>query len=375
MFKLTQALKSFALPFLVATSVYTTSSERANDRAQCVVNAAPILNFTSSQWIWTTELTRPNGIAPVGSRAFRRTFLSPQGKTPSFLTIGFASANAATLWVNGNPIVTQAGWLTAGRYCVNLEICNCGLLIAFNATNSISSAGLLVDAQVTYTDGSTSSIVSDSSWRTTTGGILSGFQQSTLNDSAWEAAETQGRNGVAPWGRVQRAGADPQSLGVSWWIWTNEQSPGLYPPSARAFRYTITLPVGHTSGTATVMIVVDNQYSLYINGRFIGTGQNYRTAQKFVAAVQGPKVVFAVYGQNTNVVPNPAGLLVSIQVISESQDTLSFCTNCNSTTYVISDKSWKAFSGLVPSGFEQPGFDDSAWPCKRAVYRHSICTY
>ncbi|KAF5381885.1 hypothetical protein D9757_007551 [Collybiopsis confluens] len=364
MFKLTQALK-FALPFLVATSVYATGSvldiqERADNTAQCVVKATPTLSFTSSQWIWTSELTSPGGNVPIGSRAFRKTFLSPQGKTPSFLTIGFAADEEATMWVNGNAIVTRAGWLTAGSYCVSLENCDCGFLIAFNDTNIIGPAGLLVDAVVTYTDGSTSPIVSDSSWRTTTGGVPDGFQLSTFDDSAWETAETQGGNGVAPWGHVQRAGADPQSLATSQWIWTNEPSPGLYPPGARAFRYTMTLPAGHTSGTATVMIVVDNQYSLYINGRFIGTGTNFLIAQKYVAAVQGPELVFAVYAQNTATVPNPAGLLASIQVTS--QDNLSYCSYCNSTTYVVTYNSWKAFPGPVPSGFELPGFDDSAWP-------------
>ncbi|KAF5381909.1 hypothetical protein D9757_007552 [Collybiopsis confluens] len=365
MFKLTQALK-YTLPFLVATSVYATSNaldiqERASDGAQCIVQATPTLSFTSSQWIWTTELASPNGNAPVGSRAFRKTFLSPQGKTPSFLTIGFAADNAATLWVNGNSIVTQSAWFNPGSYCVSLENCDCGFLIAFNATNTGGPAGLLVDAVVTYTDGSTSPIVSDSSWRTTTGGIPNGFQQSNFDDSAWETAETEGGNGVAPWGHVQPAGGNnPQSLATSQWIWTNEPSPGLYPPGARAFRYTMTLPAGHTSGTATVMIDVDNQYSLYINGVFVGTGTNFLTAQKYVAAVQGPQLVFAVYAQNTATVPNPAGLLASIQVTS--QDNLSYCSNCNSTTSFVTDNSWKAFPGPVPSGFEQPGFDDSAWP-------------
>ncbi|KAF5381884.1 hypothetical protein D9757_007550 [Collybiopsis confluens] len=364
MFKLTQALK-FALPFLAVTSVYAASSAleiqaRANDSAQCVVQATPILSFTSSQWIWTSELTSPDGSAPIGSRAFRKTFLSPQGKTPSFLTIGFASDDEATLWVNGNAIVTQVGWENPGSYCVSLENCDCGFLIAFNATNTGGQAGLLVDAVVTYTDGSTSPIVSDSSWRTTTGGIPNGFQQSTFDDSAWETAETEGGNGVAPWGHVQPAGAAPQSLATSQWIWTNEPSPGSYPIGARALRYTMTLPPGHTSGTATVMIVVDDQYSLYINGRFIGTGTNYITPQKYVAAFQGPKVVLAVYGENVGAASNPAGLLASIQVTS--QDNLSYCSNCNSVTYAITDNSWKAFPGPVPSGFEQPGFDDSAWP-------------
>ncbi|KIK55378.1 hypothetical protein GYMLUDRAFT_205669 [Collybiopsis luxurians FD-317 M1] len=370
MFKLEQAL-TFALALLAATGTCVGTAgttleaqKRTNGSDQCSSSASPALNFASSQWIWTTELTSPGGDAPVGSRAFRKAFLLPEGKTPASLTIAYAVDDIGTLWVNGNEIVTEgpSGWLTAGSYCVDLQDCGCGVLISFNVTNIGTDAGLLVDALLTYTDGTTSPIVSDGSWRTSIGGVPNGFQSLSFDDSTWELVETEGQNGVAPWGNVQRAGVDPQSLVRSQWIWTNEAGPGQpFPTGARAFRYTLELPAGQTSGTATVMIVVDAEYSLYINGGFIGSGTVFTVAQKYVVPnVQGPEIVFAVYAVNTGGTPNPAGLLASIQVVS--QDDNSYCGECDSTSYVVSASGWKVFPGPVPSGFEQPGFDDSAWP-------------
>ncbi|KAF5367298.1 hypothetical protein D9757_010084 [Collybiopsis confluens] len=107
------------------------------------------------------------------------------------------------------------------------------------------------------------------------------------------------------------------------------------------------------------MITADDSYSIYINGRFIGSGTSgFSTAQRFVANVQGPAVTFAVYAVNGNDQPNPAGLLASIQVTSQDEIT---CNDCNSTSFVVSSYAWKTFPGPVPDGFEQPTFDDSAW--------------
>ncbi|KIK60027.1 hypothetical protein GYMLUDRAFT_226349 [Collybiopsis luxurians FD-317 M1] len=341
----------------------TTSSSPDNQKepAKC---PAPTLNFNSSQWIWTTELVNPpNGSAPAGSRAFRKTFSPPLGKTPAFLTIAFTADNAATLWVNGEEIVSEFAWFTAGRYCVDLTNCGCAILIAIKATNFEGPAGVLVDAVVSYTDGSTSSIVSDGSWRTMVGSVPDNFQSLSLDDSSWPLVQTEGKIPVAPWGTVQLAGTDPQSLATAQWIWTTESAPGgNYPPGARAFRYTMTLPAGHTSGTATVMIAADNEYTLFINGAFIGSGNDFRNAQKYVERVRGPKIVFAVYAVNADSGPNPAGLLASIQVTSSSDRRDTHCGECYSTSYAVTVNDWKAFPGVVPWGFERPGFDDSTWP-------------
>ncbi|KAH7869771.1 uncharacterized protein C8R40DRAFT_1073741 [Lentinula edodes] len=371
MFKFTQLAK-FVLALFLATGTIASalqSQRRSNDTTQCLntpasdglaKRAAPALSFDASQWIWTPELS--GGNAPVGSRGLRKTFVPPQGKTPAFLTIAYAVDDSAILYVNGQEISTKVGWQIADTSCINLADCGCAVIIAVNATNMPSTpnpAGLLITGIVTYTDGSTSPIVSDTTWRTSEGGLPSGFQDLSFDDSTWAPAVTEGGNGVAPWGTVALAGIDPISFDTAQWIWTNEASIGLYPPGARAFRYTSILPGGQSSGSATIIIDTDNEYSLYVNGVFVGTGTDFTTAQKYtVENVQGPQVVFAVYAENTNTVPNPAGLLAAIQL--NSQD--GYCADCVSTSSIVTSVAWKAFPGAVPSGFEQQGFDDSSWP-------------
>ncbi|KIK56121.1 hypothetical protein GYMLUDRAFT_230410, partial [Collybiopsis luxurians FD-317 M1] len=218
MFKLKQALR-FALALVVATStcVAATDQKRSNATAQCLNSrgdlvqrappAPPTLSFGSSQWIWTSELTGSGAAAPVGSRAFRKTFVLPEGKTPAFFTIAYAVDDEASLWVNGEQVTDQVGWTNVESHCVSLESCGCALLIALNATNIGGPAGLLVDAVVTYTDGTTSTIVSDGSWRASTTGVPDGFQDLSFDDSTWPLVKTQGGNGIPPWGTIQISGA------------------------------------------------------------------------------------------------------------------------------------------------------------------------
>ncbi|KAJ3769740.1 hypothetical protein FB446DRAFT_810715, partial [Lentinula raphanica] len=103
---------------------------------------------------------------------FRKTFVPPQGKTPAFLTLAYAVDNVYTFFINGQEIATESVWYTAGS---------------------------IFDGIVTYTDDSTSPIVSDTTWRTSTSGLPSGFQDLTFDDSTWSPAVTEGGNGGAPW--------------------------------------------------------------------------------------------------------------------------------------------------------------------------------
>ncbi|KIK57481.1 hypothetical protein GYMLUDRAFT_750854 [Collybiopsis luxurians FD-317 M1] len=156
-------------------------------------HATSSLSFGSAQWIWTSELS--DGNAPIGSRGFRKTFVYPEGKTPDTLEISFAADDRASLWVNGDHIIDQVGWTNPAVHGVSLQSRElCALLIAFNATNNGGPAGLLVDAQVTYTDGSTSPIVSDGSWRASVDGAPDGFQYFSFDDSTWDLVKTQSRS-------------------------------------------------------------------------------------------------------------------------------------------------------------------------------------
>ncbi|KAJ7184329.1 lectin [Mycena filopes] len=299
------------------------------------VASTAALDFGASKWIWTNEVSAGN--APVGSRAFRKDFVAPQGKTPVQADIILTVDNSLTLYVNGAEVGTGGDFTKAERFCVPLQPCL--NVFAVTGTNAAGPAGLLAAIQITYSDGSTSTIVSDTTWRYSTT-VPSGYEQLSFDDNSWAPAIVEGAYGVAPW--------------AAKWIWTNEVVNGNAPAGSRAFRRTYTPASGQTATSATIIITADNEYTLYVNGVLIGSGTDFHTAQTYnVNLSPASEVVIAVYATNTLTVNNPAGLLAAVQINTDE------CT-CSSVLFVT-DGGWKASTG-TPIGFQLPGYDDSSWP-------------
>ncbi|KAK7461450.1 hypothetical protein VKT23_008628 [Stygiomarasmius scandens] len=168
------------------------------------------LNFANSQWIWTNEVPANSSTpvtAPVGTRAFRKTFSPPQGKIPFNFFIAVATDNNGTLFVNGKQITVSPDWLHPQTFCVSNFNPTINV-IALNVTNqpgntgpNANPAGLLVAARVLYLDGTTTDIVSDASWRFSLT-VPPGFESLTFDDSSWPTATTEGKVPISPWGNV-----------------------------------------------------------------------------------------------------------------------------------------------------------------------------
>ncbi|KAJ7243386.1 hypothetical protein B0H12DRAFT_1236424 [Mycena haematopus] len=319
-----------------------------------LVPGVAALDFGASQWIWTDEIS--GGNAPIGSRAFRKDFAPPLGKTPVQANIIITVDNGLTLYVNGDQIGTGSDFRYAEAFCVALQPCL--NVFAVTGVNTGGPAGLLAAIQITYSDGSTSTIVSDTTWRASTT-VPTGYEQLSFDDNSWTPAITQGAYGIAPWGQISipSTSAPPPVLSLTNanWIWTNEVVNGNAPPGSRAFRRIYTPPAGQTATAATIIIVADNAYTLYVNGVPIGTGTDFHVAQKYtVNLASAPNVLFAVQATNADIVNNPAGLLAAIEI------TTAEC-NCTSGALIVTDGSWKSSTG-TPIGFELPGFNDSSWP-------------
>ncbi|KAJ6620268.1 hypothetical protein B0H10DRAFT_2432905 [Mycena sp. CBHHK59/15] len=299
------------------------SASLQSSAQSAIAPRAAALDFSGSTWIWTNEVN--GGNAPVGARAFRKNFVAPYGKTPVSADILITVDNSLTLYVNG------------------LEPClNVFAVTAVNGATAPNLAGLLAAIQITYSDGTTSKIVSDTTWRAS---------------PCWMPATAEGAYGVGPWGQIAIP-SDPPTLSLTNanWIWTNEVVNGKAPPGSHAFRRTYTPPAGLTATSATIIMVADNEYSLYVNGVLVGSGTDFHVAQRYtVNLAPAPNVVFAVYATNTATVNNPAGLLAAIEINSAAD------CNCTAGAFLITDGSWKYNTG-TPAGFQLPGYDDSAWP-------------
>jgi hypothetical protein len=117
------------------------------------------------------------------------------------------------------------------------------------------------------------------------------------------------------------------------------------------FRKDFTAEPGKTPVSANIIIAGDNTYTLYVNGKLIGQGNNWQIAQGYcVELISGCTNVFAVAVQNQPDIPTPAAFIAAINV------TYSDYTS----SMIVSDATWRANNETA--GFEKVGFEDSTWP-------------
>jgi hypothetical protein len=249
-----------------------------------------------------------------------------------------------TLYINGNQLGNNTDiWTFAERFCVALQPCL--NVFAVTAVNTGGAAGLLASIQITYSDGTISTIVSDTTWRYSIT-VPSGYEQLSFDASSWAPAISEGVYGVSPWAGGVAIPSTPTvlSLANAGWIWTNEVVNTLAPAGPRAFRRKYTPPAGQTATSATIIITADNEYDLYVNGVLVGSGNNWEVAQTYtVNLAPATSVVFAVYAVNLDLA---AGVLASIQVNSASSE-----CNCTSSAFLMTDTNWKSNLGTYLVSF------------------------
>jgi hypothetical protein len=286
------------------------------------------------------------------------------GKSPVAAEIIISAVETMNLYVNGDYIGSGSTPRRSGfaqRFCVDLlPSLNVFAVNASTAPANLIHGALVATILVTYSDGTADTLVTDSSWLLAHGSPA-GFEQPSFNDTTWAAATVVG-TGSAPFGEVIIP-ADPPvpTLDLAQWVWTNVvPAGGNLPGGSRVFRKTFTPAPGQIPRSANILITADNAYTLYVNGVSIGSGSNWPVAQHYVVnfATAPSKIVLAVLATNFDVGPNPAGVLLEMEVNMQP----SGPTNCIAGSIVSSDGGWKSTMGDIPALFEQPGFDDSTWP-------------
>ncbi|KAJ7771722.1 bacterial alpha-L-rhamnosidase-domain-containing protein [Mycena metata] len=315
-----------------------------------VVPAALLTAFTTASWIWAPEpgQTAPN--APPGDVALRLTYTPPAGKVPSTATIVLTADDRFTLYANGvlvgsSPNTTDI-WKAAQIFRnVDLSSSKASTLFAIRATNlpdvgtgGAGPAAVLFSAQITFSDGSTAVVSSSGAagWKATTN-IPANFQLPTTSDASWSAP------------------ACPRDLRLV------VANPVPSVPGPLAFRRTFTLAAGKTAVSAVAVLTADDFFSFWVQGALIGSAPDdaneWQTAQQFnfpLNSTNSTTITFAVLATNVPDVTtggeSPAGFLAAINVLysDESSDT------------VLSDKAWKVFAGTLPTGWQDPGFNDAA---------------
>ncbi|KAK0222252.1 lectin [Armillaria fumosa] len=318
-------LSAVALPTseISANATSSISSEGLLPRLLDARAVAPVLDFSQSSYIWMREQNGTDHTAPLGARPFRMEIPSSSTKCPVCATIIIACDDQCPIFVNGVQIGTGRGpgqravVYTAGLFLHSKNV------FAISVSNTVGSAGLIATILVDYTDGTTETIVTDSSWK-------------TLKASPW------GTPRLPPAINMTTAG----------WLQTNEGDlSGSAPRGHRPFRKAFTSPYGKAAVCGKVVLSVEDSYTLYVNGKTIGTGSSWRAMQAYSIPQLDPDVnVVAVNGANVRA--NSRVYLAAGVLIAYNDGT--------SETY-YTDASWKTLNALPPAGFEQPDADDSEW--------------
>lgn len=148
------------------------------------------------------------------------------------------------------------------------------------------------------------------------------------------------------------------------WIWFPDtgNSARNAPVGKRWFRRVVKIPEGRQIKQATVTMCADNEFTLFINGRKVGSGTSWQTPVKMdlTSGVKPGPMVLAVEAVNTEFTgpSNAAGLLGRVQV--------EFVTGPPMIQFT--DGSWKTSDKEI-TGWQAPGFSDDAWKQVRVLGR------
>ena len=158
------------------------------------------------------------------------------------------------------------------------------------------------------------------------------------------------------------------SLEGASWIWFPEGDPTKDAPAAkRYFRKTFVLPAAQAVASAAISASADDAFTAQLNGRTVGASSDWNSARQF-GQLQGllkPGTnVLTIVAENKPAggAPNPAGLIACLEIRFGSGEN----GQKRELLKIVTDGTWRSATNEVP-GWEQPGFEDSAWPAAMTV--------
>lgn len=407
------------LPFAVnAGTSYAVKTVVAGSSVTTWINGKQVASFDSS--------TLPSGVKPIASGTVGFREATGDGEQASFKDLSVTSPSGGTLFASP---LDQASDLNAfaappgsnDGATVDYNTYDVTRLLR-NGTNALTvslghgfyaggaddypSSGepwqptepmLKLELKVWYANGRSAQILSDGTWKVSTGPVTAdspaaetydarlqkpGWRLVGYNDSAWASASVvSGPNGVLrpnlipP---VQVTGTikpvkvtDVPGVTVpvpaysgtpsANWIWNTPDSGNSAAVGTIYLRKKFSTPAGVSQ--AVLRINTDNSEVTYVNGIQVATGGNWQTSHVVDITKDlnpaGQANVVAVAATNVGSGANPAGAIAAIQIQGSDPER------------IVTDTSWKAWpaSTATPTVSANPpannwntvGYDDSAW--------------
>lgn len=139
------------------------------------------------------------------------------------------------------------------------------------------------------------------------------------------------------------------------WIWTADEANAAHiaAPGTRYFRGEFYIEDGPRAAavkSAAITANADNRFELYLDGRLVGAGRDFRQPKLFEIHPRKGKHSLAIKAINSGERPTPAGVIAAVQMIFENGTTQS----------LVTDSSWRAFSEEV-EGWTTVSLMPSKW--------------
>ncbi|MDH4202828.1 MAG: family 78 glycoside hydrolase catalytic domain [Phycisphaerae bacterium] len=208
---------------------------------------AAVLKTGRARWVWCPE-ANPAKEAPGAECFFRKVIeCDPKRKVREAVVL-VAADDAADVYVNGVFAGKHEGHKQMASFEIGQHLQAGPNVIAIKAGNaSPGPAGLLAEIVVSYQSGKPLRCRTDATWNCVRQ-VGSDWKDLSADDKTWKSAMELGENGVAPWGKVRYASAQP--------------APG--PLLRKSFQ------AGKRVRRATVYVCGLGYYELRINGTQIG---------------------------------------------------------------------------------------------------------
>lgn len=163
-----------------------------------------VVGFEPAKWIWTKEMSKWSTTAMT--RTFRRTFVPPPGKIPAFASGIMSGDDTVQFYVNSKLVASIESWGVVRRFQLSFpetraENADSPIVLSARAYNMGGAGGFVSHTIITYTDGTSESIVTDNSWKTIEGNAGPNTFTSTTfkEDATWVSAY---EIAAYPWDKV-----------------------------------------------------------------------------------------------------------------------------------------------------------------------------
>ena len=136
------------------------------------------------------------------------------------------------------------------------------------------------------------------------------------------------------------------------WIWAEANAGEGTEPGTRFFRKSFDLPADRRITKATCFVTADDSFEFYVNERKVESGEGWGTMHSIslLDHLRVGRNLFAVQAANAGDGPNPAGLVIALQIEFEG----------GGTVVITTDDQWKA-TKTQSANWQTAGFDDSDW--------------